>query len=201
MATTPETTLTAGQAQNEPMSVIITGGLGCVGLAITSCLSKRLTHASLHILDVSLPNDRHDFENNDHEEDERLNKDVTQYHKIDVTDYASILEVFRVVKPRVVIHTAALIPNAAKELGVGDEGLTKTNVDGTQNVLDAARDVGAEVLVLTSSCDVVKKNSWKDLVNVSEKDDDLDANAQWDEKYPETKVTSHDYLTARGNFV
>src|SRR5438045_172610 len=123
MAKTPEMTLTAGQAQNEPMSIIITGGLGCVGLAIMSCLSKRLPHANLHILDVSLPKDCCDSEDKDYEECGTLHKDVTQYHKIDVTDYTSILELFRVVKPRVVIHTAALVPSAARKLGVGNEGL------------------------------------------------------------------------------
>jgi sterol-4alpha-carboxylate 3-dehydrogenase (decarboxylating) len=194
MTTTLESTITPNRRQTRPLSVIITGGLGCVGLAVTSCLSTRLPYAKIHVLDLSIPNDRRVPENKNQMEDDRFHEAVTKYHKVDVTDYVSSLEVFRAVKPQVVIHTAALIPSAAKEQGVGNESLTKVNVDGTKNVLDAARAVGAEVLVLTSSCDVVKKDSWQDLVNVSEKDDDLSANTKWDEKYSETKVSSYEHI-------
>jgi len=192
MATTPEMTL-MGQKQAEQLSIIITGGLGCIGLAITSCLSTRFPQAKIYVLDLFLPNDHRIPENKSQMKDDRFHEGVTKYFKVDVTDYSSSLEVFRSVKPRVVIHTAALIPNAAKKLRVGNEDLTKVNVSGTKNVLDAARAAGAEVLVLTSSCDVVKRNSWEDLVNVSEKDDDLGVNANWDEKYPETKVIFNRY--------
>jgi sterol-4alpha-carboxylate 3-dehydrogenase (decarboxylating) len=159
--------------------VLVTGGLGCIGLAITSALLNRHPNAQIHILDLRIP---------DPEDDGKFNAQVKQYHKVDITDSVAVLNLFRLVKPQIVIHTAGLIPGAAKALGLGDEGLVKVNVGGTKNVLDAAVEAGTEMFVLTSSCDVIKRSYSMDMINVSEKDDDLDSNMGWEDKYSETKA-------------
>jgi sterol-4alpha-carboxylate 3-dehydrogenase (decarboxylating) len=169
--------------QNDPhgisSKVLITGGLGCIGLAITSALLNRHPDAQIHVLDLRIPSG---------EDSDKFNIQVTQYHKVDLTDSAAVLNLFRMVKPQIVIHTAGLIPRAAKMLGVGDEGLTKVNVSGTKNALDAAVDVGTEVFVLTSSCDVIKRSCSMDMINASEKEDDLDSDIGWEDRYSETKA-------------
>jgi sterol-4alpha-carboxylate 3-dehydrogenase (decarboxylating) len=163
-----------------PLTVLITGGLGCIGLATTSCFLKRHPEAHVHILDLWIP-DREDSS-------DKFNPGVRQYHKVDIADSAAVLDLFRSITPQIVIHTAGLLPSAAKKLKVGVEGLIKVNVDGTKNVLDAAIDVGTEIFVLTSSCDVVRRACSQDLINVAEKDDDLDSNIERDDKYSKTKV-------------
>ncbi|KAF2672538.1 NAD(P)-binding protein [Microthyrium microscopicum] len=164
-------------SSSEPFSVVITGGLGCVGIAITTCLAERLPHATIHILDLSIP-DR---------VDDRFSDTVAKYHKVDVTDLDSVLEAFQCIRPPIVIHTAGLLPSVATKIGLGDAGLFNVNVGGTKNVLKAALQVEAEALVYTSSCDVAKTDSWADLINVSEKDDPP-ADAKFDDKYSETKA-------------
>jgi sterol-4alpha-carboxylate 3-dehydrogenase (decarboxylating) len=167
------------------LSIVVTGGLGCVGLAVTKCLLARISGAKIHILDVSLPASRDSFSFSEEIE----TNPFVEYHKVNVTDYASTAAILQTVKPQVVIHTAGLVPNAARQLGFGDAYVEKVNVDGTRNVLNAARDAGVKAFVLTSSCDVVKRNSWKDLINVSERPDDLDETEPFDSNYPATKVS------------
>jgi sterol-4alpha-carboxylate 3-dehydrogenase (decarboxylating) len=164
-----------------PLTVLITGGLGCIGLAITSCFLKRHPDAHIYIIDLWIPDSQ--------DSSGKFNAGVRQYHKVDITNSATVLDLFRSIKPQIGIHTAGLLPSAAKKLKKRVEGLTKVNVDGTKNVLDAAIDVGTEIFVLTSSCEVVRRACSQDLINVAEKDDDLDSNIEWDDKYSKSKVS------------
>jgi sterol-4alpha-carboxylate 3-dehydrogenase (decarboxylating) len=108
------------------------------------------------------------------------------YHQIDICDATALSHLINNIQPQVLIHSAALIPNAAKRLGVGCEGLRRVNIQGTRNVLRAAKDTGSvQAFVYTSSCDVVKGDSWANLVNV---DESCPLPQVFDEIYPETKV-------------
>jgi sterol-4alpha-carboxylate 3-dehydrogenase (decarboxylating) len=156
------------------LKVVITGGSGCLGLATIQCLHDRLPQALIDVLDISIPvlNDRR--------------ASGEEYHQIDICDATAISELITKIQPQVIIHTAALIPSAAKRLGVGDAGLKSVNVQGTQNVLDAAKRAGSVVaFVYTSSCDVVKGNSWVALANA---DENITPPQRFDAVYPETKV-------------
>lgn len=165
----------------DPLTVIITGGTGCVGFAVTKAL---LQHAStttkIHILDISIPSTS----------DKNFISKVTKYHQVDITDATAITALFENIKPNVVIHTASIIPSAARKRRVSDTRLWDVNVNGTKTVLDAAEKVAVEAFVYTSSCDVVKPDSWMDFVNATESETAhlMDAK-KWDGEYPRTKVS------------
>lgn len=109
-----------------------------------------------------------------------------EYYDGDITSAESMLEVFRKVKPEVVIHTASLMLDENRPL------IRKVNVEGTQTLLDVASgakgDWGGKckAFVYTSSSSVVH-DTHSDLINVNE---------QWPyvrgplqkEYYSETKV-------------
>jgi nucleoside-diphosphate-sugar epimerase len=64
--------------------------------------------------------------------------------------------------------------------------MRQVNVQGTQNVLDAAMSAGSvTAFIYSSSCDVVKGDSWSNLSNV---DESIAPPQKFDESYPETKV-------------
>ncbi|GAP87289.1 putative 3-beta hydroxysteroid dehydrogenase isomerase [Rosellinia necatrix] len=58
--------------------------------------------------------------------------------------------------PLTVFHTAALIVPGERKMGTF-ERIRRVNVDGTQNVLDAARAAGASVFIATSSASVAHR--------------------------------------------
>jgi nucleoside-diphosphate-sugar epimerase len=169
----------------QTVPIVITGGTGCVGTAVITCLLERLPHVSIHVLDLVIPA----------QNDPRFVPGVAKYHQGDVTDLAAVLDIFSEVCPKAIVHSASLIPSAAKNLGVGNEGLEKVNIQGTENVLEAARAIGSvEAFVYTSSCDVVKPDPWVDLVNVTEEGTaHLVHSKQWRQKYPETKVNDRQW--------
>lgn len=98
-----------------------------------------------------------------------------------------MLDVFRAVKPDVVIHTAAPAP-----LGSTDEMLRKVNVDGTRTLIEVASGVHGDwgkkcrAFVYTSSASVVHDTK-SDLINVNEDWPYVRGKAQL-EYYSETKV-------------
>lgn len=75
----------------------------------------------------------------------------------DIRDVASLHRVFSAFHPDVVFHAAAYKHVPILEQSV--EEAVKTNVLGTQNVLDAARDVGVERFVLISTDKAVRPTS------------------------------------------
>lgn len=171
----------------DSLTVIITGGTGCVGFAITKALLTQHQHqhaspttTTIHILDISIPS----------ASDTNFHPKVTKYHQVDVTNSTEITALFESIKPNVVIHTASIIPSAARKRHVSDTRLWEVNVDGTQNVLYAAEKFSVEAFVYTSSCDVVKPDSWMDFVNATESETAhlMDAE-KWDGEYARTKVS------------
>jgi sterol-4alpha-carboxylate 3-dehydrogenase (decarboxylating) len=164
---------------NASLTVVVTGGSGCLGLAIIQCLQERLPRVLIHVLDISIPVTN--------------NKSISgiEFHQVDICSANRVSELITKIQPRVVLHTAALIPSAAKRLGVGNDGIKRVNVQGTQNVLDAAKKAGSvDAFVYTSSCDVVKGDSWGNLINANER---MASVHKFDETYPETKVPIQPY--------
>jgi UDP-glucose-4-epimerase GalE len=71
---------------------------------------------------------------------------------VDISDAASVLDVFREYRPDAVLHFAAL--TIASE-SVRDPGpYWRVNVGGTLNVLEAMRDVGVPIIVMSSTAAV-----------------------------------------------
>lgn len=117
-----------------------------------------------------------------------------EYYDGDITSAESMLEVFRKVKPNVVIHTAT--PNVLE----GNKPLLrKVNVDGTKTLLEVAGgargDWGGKckAFVYTSSSSVVH-DTQSDLINVDEEWPYIRGDRQL-EYYSETKVGDADSVS------
>jgi sterol-4alpha-carboxylate 3-dehydrogenase (decarboxylating) len=160
----------------EGASILITGGCGQVGVAIVEHLLNHHPQAHIVVLDLAKPVPSH----------ARLDDNVT-YFTGDVTNKEIVREVLNNVRPLVVFHTAGLIPQIAKRLNMDSENHYRAvNVQGTKQVLEAAEAVGSvKAFVYTSSSDVVKGESWQDLVNVNES---MPVPANFDDPYAESKV-------------
>jgi sterol-4alpha-carboxylate 3-dehydrogenase (decarboxylating) len=157
-------------------TILITGGLGQIGLAILHALQKRYPTAHLHVLDLQIPGI----------EDVRYLEGV-KYHKGDIVNRDAVGGLMAEIKPGVIFHTAGLIPQIAARLGLDTrEGYMGVNVEGTRILLDEAGMVGSvRCFVFMSSADVVKGNSWQDLKGVGE---DMPIPGVFDGWYAESKV-------------
>ena len=79
-----------------------------------------------------------------------------RYHTGDVTSPAEVENLFKMIRPLVVIHSAGIVPGLASRYGSIDrDRVFNINVDGTRNVLAAAQKYGVQALVWTSSCTCV----------------------------------------------
>lgn len=174
----------------EALRVIITGGAGCIGFATIKALLKFHPDAIIHILDITIPSlEAYPFSTF---AAPPPHKDQIHFHKADITSPPSLAAIFETVKPNAVIHTASIIPSAARKRQLSNEGLWKINVEGTRNVLEISEQTEeVKVLVYTSSCDAVKPDSWMDFVNATEASTqhlkDRDAK-EWDSEYARSKV-------------
>jgi sterol-4alpha-carboxylate 3-dehydrogenase (decarboxylating) len=157
-------------------SILITGGCGQVGIAIVEHLQKRFPQAHIFVLDLARPALSH-----------AQPVDNVTYFTGDVTNKEIAREVLNNVRPLVVFHTAGLIPQIAKRLNMDSEiSYNAVNVQGTKNVLEAAEAVGSvKAFVYTSSSDVVKGDSWQDLVNVNES---MPIPTDFDDPFAKSKV-------------
>jgi len=158
-------------------TVLITGGLGQAGLALTARLQTLSPAPQIHVLDLRTPSPT-DF---------RFSPNVI-YHVGDITSRANISAILNEVKPDTVFHTAGLIPHIAEKLGMNnEESFMRVNVEGTRVMLDESKEVGVRAFVFTSSCDVVKGNSWGNLDGV---DESFEIPEVFDGAYAKSKVRS-----------
>lgn len=141
---------------NSPASgeaFLVIGGCGFLGATIARALKAR-GEAYVSVFDIATAR-------------EPIEK-VT-YHTGDLTDPQSFGEAVRSSKSSpggaekgvVVIHTASPVH------GMGTQVYEKVNVQGTQNVIQVAKDEGVRKLVFTSSAGVVFDG--QDLINVDER--------------------------------
>jgi sterol-4alpha-carboxylate 3-dehydrogenase (decarboxylating) len=157
----------------ENTTILITGGCGQVGLTITEYLQARHPTAKIHILDLSPPS--------------TLSPTVT-YHTGSITDASTISSLFTLIKPKVVFHTAGLIPSIAARLGFdAEKDFMEVNLEGTRIVLEESKKTGVKALVYTSSADIVKGNSWQDLKGV---DEETPIPEVFDSAYGKSKVNT-----------
>ena len=133
---------------------------------------------SVHVLDLRCTQNR---------------QEGATYHEADLTDPVALLEVFRSVKPDVVINTASPNYKAPKEV------LRKVNVDGTQNLVDVASGKhGAwggtcKAFVHTSSSSVIH-DAISPLVSATEEYPYVEDNPN--EYYSQTKVQAEKLVLA-----
>lgn len=128
-------------------SVLFVGANGFLGRTMVPLFAARHPECQVHLLDIG---PRTDLE--------------YCYHSGDITDLASLVDIFQKVKPAVVIHSASPpIPTVGK----GDEKLFfRVNVEGTRNIISACKEAGVRALVYTSSASVIYDGG--NLVNANE---------------------------------
>lgn len=131
---------------------VVCGGSGLVGGDIVlNLLSRGQSPSSIRILDFNRPS-RSDMTHGE--------VATVDYVETDITDPASVEAAFAkpwpsdVARlPLTVFHTVAAIRPGERSLLLW-ERTSRVNVDGTRNVLGAAREAGADIFVATSSASV-----------------------------------------------
>ena len=115
------------------------------------------------------------------------------YYDADITSESAVRSVLAEVKPTVIIHTAS--PNFVSDEGKNKALYKKVNVDGTQNLIDRAGEIGCvKAFVYTSSSSVIH-DSISPLINADERWPTLRAPLQR-EYYSETKAMAEDLVLA-----
>ncbi len=137
-----------------PIDVLVTGSTGFVGSALT----ERLEAEGLSVVGAAVRAGR------------------TPTVVLDITDRAAVREVFERLRPRKVVHAAAIVDDRG-----APEAFRAVNVRGTEHVLEAAENVGTERLVHISSIVVLG----------------LESPAQCDEHTPLQAYTGAPYMDTK----
>lgn len=158
-------------------SVLVVGGCGFLGHHIVSQLLESYD-AQVSVVDLRT----------------ELNRFLSaNYYDADITSESAVRSVLTLVKPTVIIHTAS--PNFVNDEGKNKALYKKVNVDGTQNLIDRAGEIGCvKVFVYTSSSSVIH-DSISPLINADERWPTLRAPLQR-EYYSETKAIAEDLVLA-----
>ncbi|KAF1845564.1 C-3 sterol dehydrogenase/C-4 decarboxylase-like protein [Cucurbitaria berberidis CBS 394.84] len=141
----------------EQIRVLITGGCGFLGTAVVSALleTKRF---EVTVIDINPPSLGSTTFAND-----------VRYVRANVLDAEALQKVFSEARPAVVIHTVGVYPLGMRRYSMkGKEPVFRVNVEGTRNVLQAAKECGAKGFVYTSSITVVLDELDKDFRSVDE---------------------------------
>lgn len=140
------------------LRIIVTGGLGFVGSAIISALKEQIPTCSILVLDKGI---------NSSYDPKELG---TQFQQVDLTNASEVKRIFRDIDADIVIHTAGYVPPLNVRYTRAQESLTRSiNVEGTRNVLNAARDAGCKAFVYTSSCCAVTDDLTGYFANIDER--------------------------------
>ena len=118
--------------------VLITGGVGFLGTFIVEATREQHPEWDITVLDLNSP---------------KIPKENIAYELGDVTDLVSVTAIVAKMKPNVIIHTAGLVPELAGRYGRKQrDRVFDVNVNGTRNMLAAAKNAGVEAFVWTGSC-------------------------------------------------
>lgn len=154
MRTHPDQIFSSTRETLASKTVLITGGTGFLGSFIVNAVLQQHPDWAVTVLDLKLPS--------------TLNPKIT-YEVGDVTNATSISEIVERVRPDVVIHSAGIVPEFAARYGRQQKGLVfNVNVNGTRNMLAAAKASGTRAFVWTGSCTAVTDDMRYQYANVDE---------------------------------
>jgi sterol-4alpha-carboxylate 3-dehydrogenase (decarboxylating) len=120
-------------------TILVTGGAGFLGSVIVRKLVEQIPELRIIVLDKT--------------DAGKKSSPLLQYYQADITVAEEVKRVFGATRPDGVVHTAGLIPSLAERYQRKLEKVVfDVNVTGTNNVLDAAKEVGCKVFIYTSSC-------------------------------------------------
>lgn len=141
----------------EQIPILVTGGCGFVGTALVSALLRTNRYA-ITAIDINPPSPG-----------SPTFTTSVRYVRANVLDPDALQKVFDEARPAIVVHTVGVFPLGVKRYSMkGKEAVFKVNVEGTRNVVEAARECGAKGLVYTSSVTVVLDEMDADFRNVDE---------------------------------
>ncbi|KAL4998230.1 hypothetical protein BDV10DRAFT_194535 [Aspergillus recurvatus] len=147
-------------AENLPSisSVVISGGSGFVGAAIARAFAERHPECAITILDFHPPGPAH------------VVPESASFIQADITDADGVTRALQQTRPDLVIHTAGIVPDLAERFGrrLGKH-VWRVNVEGTRNMLEAAKRSGSKAFVYTSTCCVLTDYLGVPLPNVDER--------------------------------
>ncbi|KAF2239325.1 NAD(P)-binding protein [Viridothelium virens] len=139
---------------DKPISILITG-VGFVAGHIIDALQARHPDWNLSVFDVKSSDSWRDS--------------GIPYFQADITNLDETVEAFEKARPTIVIHTAGWVPGQGARYARRDLGtVTKINVDGTRNALQAAKATGVKAFVFTSSCCIVTDDMKHEYPNMDE---------------------------------
>lgn len=139
--------------------VLITGGCGFLGSWLVRQSLEKYPDAKITVLDIHKPASWTSPSPN------------IELIEADITDELQVLSSFESVKPTAVIHTAGYVTVGSARHNPSKEIRARTfniNVNGTRNVLEAAKTVGVKNFIYTSSCTVVMDDKTRNHPNETE---------------------------------
>jgi len=140
------------------IGVLITGGAGFVGSAIVDAVMEKYPECKITVLDIQPEEDY-----------EKLKPARVAYLRVDLRVAVEVSRAVALVKPTVVVHTAGLIPAGAERYRRTSRlAVNRMNVQGTLNILGAAKACGVAAFIYTSSCCVVTDDLVCDYPNYNE---------------------------------
>ena len=135
-------------------SVLITGGNGFLGSAIVDGVQEHHPKWVVTVLDLNFP---------------LVPKPDIRYASGDITNAAFVNHLLDRIKPDVIIHSAGLVPELAFRYGREQrDRVFNVNVNGTRNMLAAAKSSGVKAFVWTGSCTAVTDDMRHQYRNIDE---------------------------------
>ena len=127
--------------------VLITGGSGFVGATIVQLLHRVHPGWIITVLDIK-PRAAGKWGPEIPNADENID-----FIEASVTDFEAVKRAIEQARPTVFVHTAGLVPGGLDRYSQKNrEGVFRVNVEGTRNVLAAAKELGVKCFVYTGSC-------------------------------------------------
>lgn len=139
-------------------NILVTGGCGFLGTSILSALHAT-SRFTITAIDINPPSPG-----------TTTFASSVRYVRANVLNPEALQKVFHEARPAIVVHTVGVNRlGAARYSMKNTEDVFRVNVEGTRNVIHAAKECGAKGLVYTSSVTVVLDSISQEFRNVDER--------------------------------